>query len=275
MQPIQQSQYELLRFPDPHFPIIFHRDTCLIDDPPYTLHWHDAIELLFLVSGECRAIHNGTPLTAKKGDIVIFDSNCLHTMYAVSQVCQYDCMIIDSSFLTRCGLFVSELQFQPFVQSSEACSLYEKIAEELHRKRDYYKPVVSALVLELAVCLSRGFASKKPADPSGSATRLNMVKDTITFIQTNYMKPLTVDTICRHAGFSKYYLCHNFKEFTGYTVIEYLTITRCRQAWLLLASGDATVSQAARFCQFNHLSHFSKTFKKYMGELPGTVKKQS
>lgn len=105
-----------------------------------------------------------------------------------------------------------------------------------------------------------------------SGNRLDMVKETITYIQTDYGEPLTVERICRQVGFSKYYLCRTFKEITGYTVLEYLTITRCRQAEQLLCMGNMTVSQAARLCQFNHLSHFSKTYKKYMGVLPRTVK---
>lgn len=271
MQLIQQSQYELLSFPDPHFPVIFHHDTQRAGQAPYMLHWHDAVEILLLTSGECHVIYDDTPFRAAKGDMVVLGSNCLHTFYAISPVCEYDCLIADSVFLERAGLPVS-MKYEKLLKGGMSFSYFHKIKKELRERNGFYRQAVSALVLEFFVCLARDHAFRGEPDSMASGNKLNMVKSVITFIQSNYASPLTVDEICRHAGFSKYYLSRSFKEITGYTLMEYLTVTRCRQARQLLLTGNVTVSQAAGLCQFNHLSHFSKTYKKYMGTLPRTEK---
>lgn len=271
MQLHQQSQYESLSFLDPHFPVIFHHDIQRTDQTPYMLHWHDAIEVLLLTHGECHVIYDDTPFRAKEGDIVVLGSNCLHTFYAISPVCEYDCLIVDSGFLERFGLPVS-MKYERLFHSSGAVSYFQKVKGELGRQSEFYKQAVSALVLEFFVCLARDHAFSGEPASLASGNKLDMIKGVITYIQANYKKPLTVDDICCRAGFSKYYLSRSFKEITGYTLMEYVTITRCRQARQLLLTGSVTVSQAAALCQFNHLSHFSKTYKKYMGVLPRTVK---
>lgn len=271
MQLIKQSQYELLSFLDPYFPVIFHHDIQRAGQTPYMLHWHDAIEILLLTRGECHVIYDDTPFRAREGDMVVLGSNCLHTFYAISSVCEYDCLIVDSGFLERIGLPLS-MRYEKLLRGGDVLSYFQKIKGELSEKDGFYKQAVSALVLEFFVCLSRKHAFAGEPISLASGNKLDMVKSAIAFIQTNYAKPLAVDDICRHAGFSKYYLSRSFKEITGYTLMEYLTVTRCRQARQLLLTGSFTVSQAAGLCQFNHLSHFSKTYKKYMGVLPRTVK---
>lgn len=135
MQLSQYSQYELISFLDPHFPVVFHHDISRFEETPYMLHWHDAIEVLFVTHGECHIMCNETAFSAKKGDMVILDSDCLHTAYALSPVCQYDCLIVDSSFCARLGLPVAKMQYDKLLQSEAAISCYQKIKEELSGKK--------------------------------------------------------------------------------------------------------------------------------------------
>lgn len=48
----------------------------------------------------------------------------------------------------------------------------------------------------------------------------------------------------------------------------FLNMTRCTHARDLLLSGGTCVAECALRCGFQHLSYFTKTYKRYMGELP-------
>ena len=56
------------------------------------------------------------------------------------------------------------------------------------------------------------------------------------------------------------------------TVIEYVNILRCKEAKRLISEGQS-VSEAAIASGFNNLSYFTRTYKKYVGELPSSNKK--
>lgn len=272
MQLSQYSQYELLSYIDPQFPVIFHHDILSPDEAPYMLHWHDAIEILYLTSGHCNIINNGSVFLAKPQDIVVFHSKSLHTTYSSDSSCEYDCLIIDNHLCSQFGVPPDDMHVTPIIKDPSVIHFYQNIKKELELELPYYKAAVKGLISELFVCLCRNHATENDGSDMTLGNKLNMVRASILFIKENYKYPLTVDQICRQAGFSKYYLCRNFKEITGYTVIEYLNIVRCTQAKLLLSTGNYTVSQAAHLCQFNHLSYFSKTYQKYMGALPHTCR---
>jgi len=75
-------------------------------------------------------------------------------------------------------------------------------------------------------------------------------------------------------GISKFYLCREFKAYTGSSILQTVNLLRCTQAKLLI-EGGATVSQAALSCGFDNLSYFSRTFKKLMGALPSRLTVQA
>ena len=84
---------------------------------------------------------------------------------------------------------------------------------------------------------------------------------------------MTIGEIASHAALSKYYFCREFKKVTGYSVVQYINMTRCRTAEKLLVTGKLTVGEAAAATGYDNLSYFTRTFKTITGHLPGEYKK--
>ena len=63
---------------------------------------------------------------------------------------------------------------------------------------------------------------------------------------------------------SPFYLSRIFKEITGFTIINYLNLTRIREAWRLLTDTDLKIVDIAESIGFESLTHFDRTFKKIM-----------
>ena len=55
-----------------------------------------------------------------------------------------------------------------------------------------------------------------------------------------------------------------FKEYTGFSPIEYRNIMRCKEVKQLLDSGEFTVSEAAYTVGFNNMSFFYEVYNKYI-----------
>ncbi len=83
----------------------------------------------------------------------------------------------------------------------------------------------------------------------------------ISFINSNYTRPLRLDEIAEMANMNSTAFCRFFKEVTEKTFLQYVTDMRIGYACKLLTIGDMEISQIAVECGFESISHFNRTFK--------------
>lgn len=87
------------------------------------------------------------------------------------------------------------------------------------------------------------------------------------FIETNYMRDITVEDIARSLGLNRSYLSRIFKNKTGKSLREYLVETRLENAARFLKEGRS-VKESAALCGYRDVFNFSKMFKKHFGISP-------
>jgi AraC-like DNA-binding protein len=98
------------------------------------------------------------------------------------------------------------------------------------------------------------------------------IQKVVEYIKENYQKECTLDELSEIAGISRYYLIRIFKHYMGKTPYDYLLDIRIENAKLLLAKGNASITDICHECGFNNMSHFIRTFKKKNGITPSTYK---
>lgn len=79
---------------------------------------------------------------------------------------------------------------------------------------------------------------------------------------------LSVETLCREAGISRVHLNRKLKELVGTSPSVLIRNVRLRQAAYLLAKNNVNVSEVAFRVGYSSLSHFSNSFREYMGMSP-------
>ncbi len=263
------SYYEDHSFLNSQFPIIFHFDVCSkgLSCACYQ-HWHENIEVLYYVEGE-GIVHLGAEeFHTKKGDIVVVNSNTLHGFNSATDTCKYYCLIIDKSLCEYFDIHVNRMFFNEIINDPDAVRYFERIIKEWDEQKWHYKPAMKIYALELLLYLSRNQLEEKTAKNSFTDKRVETVKSAIGYIRTHFNKEITIEEICDHIGFSKYYFCRIFKEITHRTPVEYINFVRCHNARNLIISGKYNVSESAELSGFKNLSYFSKTYKKFFGTLP-------
>ena len=72
---------------------------------------------------------------------------------------------------------------------------------------------------------------------------------------------------------SPYYLSRTFKAVTGFTLIEYVNLTRIKQAQRLLKETDHKIIDIAEAVGFESIGHFDRIFKKIAATTPMTYRK--
>jgi AraC-like DNA-binding protein len=271
---ISHNFYEPHTHQDPSFPIIFHLDITNKSESNFLPHWHENIEILYIVEGTITVLSDASSITANRDEIIIINSNNVHHIQTLVDVSKYYCLIIDRKFCEDFGLYTEEIIFQRLIKDKLVVDKFNSIIEEFIAQKAFYKAEIKSAIIDLVICLYRGYTlSESPLSNKLETNKIEVIKKAIRYIQSNYDKNISISDISEEAGLSKYYFCRIFKEITGYTTVRFINILRCNNAKKLLQSGKHSVEEAAFICGFDNLSYFSKTYKKHMGCLPSSTKK--
>ena len=92
--------------------------------------------------------------------------------------------------------------------------------------------------------------------------------DIRNYIENNYTKKITLDSLATQFFISKYHLHREYQRLFGTTITNALTLKRLAYAKQLLRFSDDSVENIAITSGFQTSSYFIKVFKKYEGITP-------
>lgn len=94
------------------------------------------------------------------------------------------------------------------------------------------------------------------------------------YMNANFNKNISVDTVAEHVERSSSYLSRIFKEATGMTINDYLIQLRIKRAMELLGQLHVTIEEICREIGYANVSYFNKIFKARTGLTPGQYRQQ-
>ena len=97
----------------------------------------------------------------------------------------------------------------------------------------------------------------------------------VSYIHNHYSEELTLDSLSKEFYISPYYLSHQFKDVTGYTLTQYIQMTRIRNVQYMLLNSNTKISSLAEECGFTSFSQFNRIFQKYCRQSPSEFRKTS
>lgn len=97
--------------------------------------------------------------------------------------------------------------------------------------------------------------------------------DVLKYIHDNIKKPLLAEHVAKEFGYSKWYFCERFKNFTGRTFVEYVRHYRIQQSALEVLTGSK-ISDLALSYGYDSISGYNKAFLKEYGCSPTEYFKQ-
>ena len=96
-----------------------------------------------------------------------------------------------------------------------------------------------------------------------------------SYIHKNYMEELALDSIAEKFFISSCYLSRKFKEVLGFTLVQYIQMTRIRNAQKMLIDSSDSIQMIAEKCGFSSFSQFNRVFDKYCSMPPNVFRKKS
>jgi two-component system response regulator YesN len=101
-----------------------------------------------------------------------------------------------------------------------------------------------------------------------TGTESPRIRQVITYLNENYHRDLSLQSIADHFHIHKVYLSRSFKEETGTNLNSYLSYLRIEKAKLLLCMKTYRTNEIAYMVGFNNTQNFYNAFRKLVGCSP-------
>lgn len=248
-------------------------------DVPIELH--EEHELCFFYHGNITFYIEGSAYSMAPGDILVIANTELHRAHIDSSAA-YERVVIHFNTKYLTGFEPDDFDLLNFIMkrrighqnridstlfdTSRVYSFVERMGEIIREGRVEQDLMMKTMFVELLVELRRTYDDNWGV--IGTPTHKDKkIKDVLKFINENLHRKITLESLRKEFYISKYYLCHLFKQSTGFTVVEYLTNKRIMRAKQLLIEG-AAVADACYAVGFGDYSNFYKVFKRATGKSP-------
>lgn len=253
-------------------PIIYHYTTLYgVGDRGFLPHWHPNMELLYIVEGAADIYVNMEKSHLESGELLIVNSNCIHTFVSTAERTIYHCIIIDNNFCSYYNLNYVNDRFVSRVVNEQVKEIFLMMVQEL--SLSFKDSWAEENLKSLALVLIRNLYRYNLIVGEESAIRkeiktAGIIKHALEYIDSHYESDLSLKEISRQINVSPYYLCRLFKSVVNQTMNSYIMERRCSQARLLLEKSDLPIREIAFQCGFMDPSYFSKCYQRIYGKLP-------
>ena len=244
-------------------------------------HYHDFHKVLIHLSGNTSYSIEGQTFDLQADDIVFVNAGEVHRpIFHDNSPYERIIIYISKEFLAEYSQQDNDLSYcfrNAMENGSHVLRLHSfknsRVAAAVGRltsnlgNEDYANELfMQVLFLEFMIELNRAAISDEVEYISTNYAG-SKIGEIIHYINEHLVEDLSVDTIAGQFFLSRYYLMHTFKEETGYTIGNYITIKRLSLAQSLIDSG-ITIVEAAEQAGFGTYSTFLRAYKKTYGTSP-------
>ena len=268
---------------DKEFPfrLLVNRDLNFIYPP----HWHNAVELVYVLQNTFVVLVNSKRYELKEKDILYIPGGDIHefcseTPTGVRIFINFELSSLNS--YANMAHIYTQLRSVRRITPNDA-GLYSKIEAELQKilkaqevggiAEDLY---YTARMIDILVLLCRSTPTQVNIGNLKSSSKsvgLGKISKAFEYIEKNYMEDIHLKDIAQTVGFSEYYFSRLFKEIMEKNFRQYLNEYRIKKAEDLLTNPNYTVSETAYAVGFNSISTFDRLFRQIKGCSPQDFRK--
>lgn len=263
------------------------------DVTEFPAHWHEVVEVVYVLDGSLRVGVNSEIYTMGPKDILLITSGDVH--YFVPEpkrvnrlILHFDMAFFESTFPTAKNKRFSKVILTDRENADSNTNLNAgrsvhglleeqllAIIEENRTKNDAYRVAMQARLFDILVILARCVPMQvySPQERNRHLNRLGRLENVFKYVEENYHSDISLGEISSVANFSEYYFTRFFKEATGMTFGKYMNNYRVEKAAQLLKDTDDTITEVVFKSGFGSIKTFNRVFKQTKGCSPSAYKK--
>ena len=250
------------------------------DIKEFRSHYHDAHELLYIVSGRISVNIGGEEREAGAGSMLVFSRFEEHSVRVLTpKYKRYTLLISPDTWGSEDYLLSSVLinrtgEFDHIIDLADSTDkiefLMKEMAEEFSSEAPMCEKVLESMLIRLLVVLYR---LRPELFLTGENRNTEIVREIQGRFERDHSEHFSLAELARGYHISVSHLSHIFKSITGYAPIEYLMSCRISAAKNLLSSTDKSIKEIIDLCGFSDESNFSRTFREKVGMTPTEFRK--
>ncbi len=239
-------------------------------------HKHPFCEVMFVFSGNGKTVINGKSYPVKKGDIIVYNPDTKHEESTSAKAG------LEMGFFGITNFKINDFptdfliapDAEPIIHTGkdeEKIGFYfTKLVEETRGEEKYNELITKYLARLILIDILR------LANISEAKFVTNAIFNQIyKYINKNFTKIDSLDTVCEKLHVSKYYISHVFKKYIGKPPMQYITAKKIDYAKKLLQETDLSASEIGEKCGYSDHALFFKAFKRTEGITPIAFRKET
>lgn len=255
----------------------------------YPFHWHDTLEILWVLKGSVNIGIGDENLLLHENDIALINLGELHRITKTQEDNEILFLQIDEGF---CRSVLPDNEFLYFY----FCSISRDSTSNELRAPEKYAAVKEHMARLLQAITEKPNAEHKKNIENILTDMLSYISYHFDYLRWGYgTEPFNDKLVTRlrqiaeqaisdlevqlklkdladEAGISLWHLSHDIKEKFGLTFIELLYYSKCAYASKLLLSTDGRIIDIALECGFSDTKYFVKYFRKYFNVSPSAFR---
>ena len=219
---------------------------------------------------------NHQTLTAQEGDVLLFYPGDTYKAYANGEACDF----LVTFFALETGNHMDLLEHKNYsgIYQNENIRQASRryVAEYFEGFQDSWEvnfEQYASFLNFIAKCKTY-FGTQLPFSPLPTPDADLRIHKLLEHINSHYTESLTNKDLATFMGMSEKYFISFFHSHIGKSPKQYLIECRMKYSLVLLQDSRNTLSDIAIRLNFTDQYSFSKAFKKYYGEAPGSFRRQ-
>lgn len=246
----------------------YNRELRIID-----AHWHEWLEIIYIIDGETSINTPKGSLLLKKGDFAVVGMQLLHEIISHLGNYRFQCIQINMGFILQnmAPTLLNDVVFK--VKNVEEFKCHFSNIVRLMKRDDIISQLEykAHIINLLAQCIKESNVNIEKNDYEVN----DIFSDMLFYISTHYQENISLKELSNKFHYTTQHISLLFKKMLDTTYYTYLTKIRLDHAKFLLMTTNKRIIDIALECGFSNEHVLINQFKKVYGQTPLQYRKDN
>ncbi len=222
-------------------------------------HYHDSVELVLTIKGQCVVFINGNKYILNEGELAFIDRFDVH-YYEYIQDSEYYVMLINKKLLNDFNGFDKQ-KLPVFLQKCDKFDEFKQLFDSVYNLWHEANYVFRSGFVNIVLGMLSDQYTLVERELKGDVKAL---VHALMYLDENYSQNITLEFLSNKFGYSKNYFSSLFNKFTGMSLREYLNRRRIYEFENLKKQNPSEPTYLiAQKCGFESIKTFYRAYNCY------------